>query len=464
MTFHIQKFALFYLLIFAAAGYSQNSSHESVSEQTQGIIKNLNFNEASSMGGLLNKGLSKEFLLSCYKGQTHCILEQLKGFWIDGAGGDVSLAGTALKEGALFVGSMNPSTHFGMKMLGIETTQERVARLVSTHGSKVHNLIETLKDPEKRELVALNTFFLLAKIIEQTEGKAMSLGCEQLVEKVCRLIGALGYEISVEIAIATLSAGTANSAALARLAPKLAHILGKSTSEIEPILKAFQDWHKSIDHLSNPKVEVISDRVKNVFSSQSSRTVDANTANDLYFAREFKKENGERVTFNSSTPFSSRKMAKSEGRIIDTISPLSTPLKPGSYTYVISRDGSLSLGRVEDNFEYGVKHVHLAEGREIVSAGEIKVNPDGSILFNNESGTFVPALFSNGVKPDELSQRSAEALQHYLQRPVKYDEDTPLLPREGPTLKRMQELCTHDAFCESNYASCLQLLGRQACQ
>jgi biotin-(acetyl-CoA carboxylase) ligase len=99
-------------------------------------------------------------------------------------------------------------------------------------------------------------------------------------------------------------------------------------------------------------------------------------------------QGGDRVRFTHRV--SDVEYARRAGRVFDDVSPTSLP--PGNYTYVITKDGRMSFGRVDDGLEFGVKHMHIADGRPVVMGGELKVGADGSLIYNELSGTYTMGI------------------------------------------------------------------------
>ncbi|EQC47295.1 hypothetical protein [Bacteriovorax sp. Seq25_V] len=98
----------------------------------------------------------------------------------------------------------------------------------------------------------------------------------------------------------------------------------------------------------------------------------------------FTFHNGQNVNFNHRDI--DINLAREKGKIFDNVRPSELP--PGKYTYVIAADGSVSFGRVDDALEFGVKHLHIAQGRKIAVAGEVDILPNGGAVYNELSGTF----------------------------------------------------------------------------
>lgn len=203
--------------------------------------------------------------------------------------------------------------------------------------------------------------------------------------------------------------------------------------------------------------------VQRSFQNQPGQAVSDEHVANLVSRRSFEYQ-GSSVPFNTSTPSVARETAIREGRLLEIRASEPRRLSEGAYTYVITRDGTLTVGRVEDSFEYGVKHSSLARGREVVSAGELRVKPDGSYDFNHESGTFVrPLIEERGADPKKLSENTRRTLEQFLRARGTPTEQI-LLPRNPPNRQRLNQLCTEPAFCAPNARSCRQVFGPEVCR
>ena len=70
-------------------------------------------------------------------------------------------------------------------------------------------------------------------------------------------------------------------------------------------------------------------------------------------------------------------------------------VRPGVYTYMLFADGTFSAAKPLNPGEVLSKHKNLhrnSGGKQILLAGEIRVNPDRSVLFNFLSGTYMPHI------------------------------------------------------------------------
>lgn len=99
-----------------------------------------------------------------------------------------------------------------------------------------------------------------------------------------------------------------------------------------------------------------------------------------------------------------RKYAVDQGKVFNNVAVGSLPV--GSYSWVLTSDGDLSFGRLENSWEFGVKHIHLANGRSVLIAGELMLSNevcddattecgDISVLVNIISGTYTLPLTKN---------------------------------------------------------------------
>lgn len=197
------------------------------------------------------------------------------------------------------------------------------------------------------------------------------------------------------------------------------------------------------------------------FSAQQGQALDENVR--LISGRKYLAEDGTSVTFNTATPPSARDFALQEGRLFEIRASQPRQLPEGQYTYTITRDGVLTVGRVEDSFEYGVKHSALARGREVVSAGELRVGANGAFTFNDSSGTFVrPLVEEAGVNPQQLAERTARSLERYFGTSGRRTSAS-LLPKETPSRERLRQLCNEVPFCNANAKPCQTLFGAAVC-
>ena len=135
-------------------------------------------------------------------------------------------------------------------------------------------------------------------------------------------------------------------------------------------------------------------------------------------------------------------------------------LSPGRYTYAILDDGTTVTGRVNDSLEFGVKHFHLANGRNIVSAGELNVIGNGKYDYNLLSGTFVVPLINSGeVDVATLEKRTSKSLSRLFGREGNYVENRGLLPTDSVPVKNFRLYCGDRSFFGTNSKACCELAG-----
>lgn len=139
-----------------------------------------------------------------------------------------------------------------------------------------------------------------------------------------------------------------------------------------------------------------------------------------------------------------------EGLIFENTSVAALP-RGERYTYVITADGKLTFGRVTNSLEYGVKHIHLANGKPVLVAGELTVRPDGTIAFNLESGSFTRQL----IKRDQVSEEKLERRVKLIleQEPgagrvERVPNDAILKPvsKQPPTVEELARICGDAGF------------------
>jgi len=146
----------------------------------------------------------------------------------------------------------------------------------------------------------------------------------------------------------------------------------------------------------------------------------------------------------------------------------SVPQEPGRYSYVLTADGELTIGRVYNNLEYGVKHHQMARGRKVYGAGELLVTPDprtvGKLLYeiNQQSGTFAKPIASYVKTGNEAGPKiiNPELYLHDMHRALReilhiYASSAGrvelthrrLLDDVGPpTLEYVRKLCENEVF------------------
>ena len=135
-----------------------------------------------------------------------------------------------------------------------------------------------------------------------------------------------------------------------------------------------------------------------------------------------------------------RKVAEDIGIVYENVPH--TSLKKGQgYTYVLLNDGSLIFGEIHDGLEFGVKHLHLANGRPVKAVGEIFIDESGRYLFNLESGSFTKVLIKK-YRANEglLREQMHDVFYRYFSKDGNHLKAVINL-LEHPSLDELADLC-----------------------
>ena len=175
-------------------------------------------------------------------------------------------------------------------------------------------------------------------------------------------------------------------------------------------------------------------------------------AKDLIFADE---KTPRRVIYG----LEDRIAAEEAGFIFENVPP--TNLPPGEYTYVILEDGSMVFGKVTNNVEFGVKHLHLANGRSVKVAGEIAIDGTGKYVYNLRSGTFTSPILDKKFNQFEhlgvaAAQQEVAKFETALQKNVDTVFDSyfgrkgdftkvEVLPNQPASLDELVDICLKNA-------------------
>ncbi|MBK7843414.1 MAG: hypothetical protein IPJ71_06910 [Bdellovibrionales bacterium] len=199
------------------------------------------------------------------------------------------------------------------------------------------------------------------------------------------------------------------------------------------------------------------DSIRGLFQDQPGVTIGPGSGRAMSY-RTAMDSSGNQVEFNIVPTPGLRQSAANSGLIKEYTEPISaSQLKPGNYTYLYTRDGKFVMGEVDDSFEIGVKHVDLANGREGVLAGELRVLQDGSYRFNIESGAFTRQLIKKHKVPEaDLKRRAQETLEFHMGRPGEYSQGT-FLSGRTPDIKRITDLCRKRDFFSFNEDGCCRV-------
>ncbi len=148
-----------------------------------------------------------------------------------------------------------------------------------------------------------------------------------------------------------------------------------------------------------------------------------------------------------------RSVAEALGLIHENVRPSRLP-RGKSYNYVVLDDGRMVFGQVDDALEAGASHIHLANGRPVRVAGQIRVSPDGRYSYNLLSGAYtLPIIQELGVAEDVLQQRVRQVFAaDFGDEGTFLDEAFEL--EQLPSPDQLQELCTVASFARMNAALC----------
>jgi hypothetical protein len=210
---------------------------------------------------------------------------------------------------------------------------------------------------------------------------------------------------------------------------------------------------------SSPKPktrELQHDSIRDLYRDQPGINIDQE--NFMISHKSVTDSEGKKIKFNIVRTQGFRDTAANSGQIKEFNAPASaSQLKPGTYTFLFTRGGKFVTGRVDDNFEIGVKHVDLANGREGVVAGELRVLEGGSYSFNIESGTYSRELIrKHNVPEEDLKRRAQETLEFHIGRPGEYSQGT-FLSGRTPDIKRIADLCRKRDFFAFNEDGCCRV-------
>jgi hypothetical protein len=140
-------------------------------------------------------------------------------------------------------------------------------------------------------------------------------------------------------------------------------------------------------------------------------------------------------------------VARAQGRVFDNIAPSELP--PGNYTYVITETGEVSFGLVTDGLEFGVKHVHIAQGRRIAVAGEVRVGANRELTYNELSGTFTSEAIKNANKAGRTGYASElnDLARRFFDRDPNSSGVTrvgeTVFPNEQPSANDIRRMCAY---------------------
>tara|TARA_Y100000590_G_scaffold470454_1_gene665268 strand:+ start:148220 stop:149482 length:1263 start_codon:yes stop_codon:yes gene_type:complete len=151
-----------------------------------------------------------------------------------------------------------------------------------------------------------------------------------------------------------------------------------------------------------------------------------------------------------------RNIAIAQGKLFDNVSAAELP-RGKSYTYIVKEDGRMVFGQVEDGWEVGVKHAHLANGEKVVAAGEISIDGSGAFKWNLESGSYTRKLVqSNQTTMETLERQMRTVFDKQFGNSGKYVDDV-LLNSDPPNLAQIKIFCNDPNFKILNASICKTL-------
>lgn|GEM_PF-2399269 len=206
--------------------------------------------------------MSLEWSLRCFSltGQAQCLVNNVKGFAIDGIGGDLHMAATAgkvavagLKETVRAGLSSSIGGQFLLAALGKQSTQQKLQALADAHKEDIiqgYNVLIRLRDDEayRNEVGAKMGALVwetMAGPLKNAQGQLPKMSCQEIQDVVCRVTGQLAWDVGVPILLAVTGVGSELGAAKAGLAvakvakrsESVAMALAKIAEETPKILK-----------------------------------------------------------------------------------------------------------------------------------------------------------------------------------------------------------------------------------
>jgi hypothetical protein len=148
--------------------------------------------------------------------------------------------------------------------------------------------------------------------------------------------------------------------------------------------------------------------------------------------------------------------AEKEHRIFRDISPNDLP-RDHSYNFVIFASGEVSFSMIANVWEYGSKHLQLAQGKPVLAAGEFSIDQAGQYQFNILSGSIALPIIH---KYPDYQPRLESSVTYYF-RDATGTKGTlinkSLVPQNSPSLEEQTALCAEHQFNENNSSLCLEV-------
>jgi len=151
-----------------------------------------------------------------------------------------------------------------------------------------------------------------------------------------------------------------------------------------------------------------------------------------------------------------RNIAIAQGKLFDNVSAADLP-RGKSYTYIVKSDGKMVFGQVDDGWEVGVKHAHLANGEKVVAAGEISIDASGAFKWNLESGSFTRKLVQGKQTNMEVLEKQMRTVFDKQFGNSGHFVDDILLNSDPPNMAQVKIFCADKNFKILNASICKAL-------
>jgi len=235
-----------------------------------------------------------------------CIKDQLRGFFVEGLGGDIDLIKIIGEELARYQASRLPGGAWLMEQMGIETTNAKIIRLIQTFGPKAlkaaHLMQRMAVDPAFAGEMAGLLMVGLSHALQDGLSWAGNTNCSDMIKLFCTLSGQISYEIIVTVLLGLLTAEIGGAGAgiklgqvitkLAQSSPKLARLLTLITRGLVNIKKAQTLYKNGMRKIvKNLNLDIIwKNNIKKELRSKYNRlNLDKLDDHDLMSLRTFEK-------------------------------------------------------------------------------------------------------------------------------------------------------------------------------
>jgi hypothetical protein len=137
-------------------------------------------------------------------------------------------------------------------------------------------------------------------------------------------------------------------------------------------------------------------------------------------------------------------VAEREGRVF--VNPDIFALPDGDYTFILTEEGDLEFGLIENDIEIGVKHFQLAKGRALFAAGEFTKH-DGKMRLSIKSGTFSRHLKRMaGYSESKTMHRIEKAFRKLWGVEIEMEFETLYADPEEIEIGILLKYCLHPEF------------------